>query len=66
MKNPRLEVQHLKRVSRIKHQILTKYLPSWAIILGSAFDLLYYIDCFADQDNTNQTVNSSTGLQSSR
>src|SRR5579883_3049853 len=41
------EVQHLKRVSRIKHQILTRYLPSWATILGSAFDLLYYVDCFA-------------------
>jgi three-Cys-motif partner protein len=41
------ELRHLKRVSRIKHQILTRYLPSWAVILGSAFDLLYYIDCFA-------------------
>ena len=41
------EPQHLKRVSRIKHEILTKYLPSWAVILGSRFDLLYYVDCFA-------------------
>lgn len=41
------EIQHLKRVSKIKHQILTRYLPSWATILGSAFDLLYYVDCFA-------------------
>ncbi len=41
------EPQHLKRVSRIKHQILTRYLPNWATILGSTFDLLYYIDCFA-------------------
>ena len=41
------ELRHLKRVSRIKHQILTRYLPSWAVILGSAFDLLYYVDCFA-------------------
>ena len=41
------ELQHLKRVSRIKHKILTRYLPSWATILGSAFDKLYYIDCFA-------------------
>jgi three-Cys-motif partner protein len=42
-----IEPQHLKRVSRVKHYILTRYLPSWAVILGSAFDLLYYIDCFA-------------------
>lgn len=41
------ELKHLKRVSRIKHKILTRYLPSWAVILGSAFDLLYYVDCFA-------------------
>ena len=47
MEAPQFEVQHLKRVSRIKHQILTRYLPSWAVILGSAFDLLYYVDCFA-------------------
>lgn len=37
----------MKQVSRIKHQILTRYLPSWAVILGSAADLLYYVDCFA-------------------
>jgi three-Cys-motif partner protein len=43
----RSELQHIKRVSRIKHEILTRYLPSWAIILGSTFDLLYYVDCFA-------------------
>ena len=42
-----LEVKHLKRVSRIKHEILTNYLPSWAIILGSSFSKLYYVDCFA-------------------
>lgn len=42
-----LELQHLKRVSKIKHQILTRYLPNWAIILGSAFEKLYYVDCFA-------------------
>jgi three-Cys-motif partner protein len=47
MENPQVELQHLKRVSRIKHEILTKYLPSWVRILGSAFDLLYYVDCFA-------------------
>jgi three-Cys-motif partner protein len=47
MNNGSFEPQHLKRVSRIKHEILTKYLPSWARILGSAFDRLYYVDCFA-------------------
>ena len=47
METQPLELQHLKRVSRIKHQILTRYLPAWAVILGSAFDLLYYVDCFA-------------------
>jgi len=47
MESPHSELQHLKRVSRIKHQILKRYLPSWATILGSAFDLLYYVDCFA-------------------
>ena len=26
---------------------MTRYLPSWARILGSAFDKLYYVDCFA-------------------
>lgn len=45
--NEELELQHLKRVSTIKHQILTRYLPSWAIILGSAHNTLYYVDCFA-------------------
>ena len=41
------EPQHLKRVSRIKHKILEKYLPSWAIILGSRNSQLAYVDCFA-------------------
>jgi three-Cys-motif partner protein len=41
------ELRHLKRVSRIKHHVLTRYLPSWAVILGSTFDLLYFVDCFA-------------------
>jgi hypothetical protein len=27
--------QHLKQVSRVKHIILQKYLPSWERILGS-------------------------------
>jgi three-Cys-motif partner protein len=34
-------------VSRIKHTILQKYLPSWAIILGSANRRMNYFDCFA-------------------
>lgn len=40
-------LQHLKRVSRIKHVILQKYLPPWAIILGSRHRQLAYFDCFA-------------------
>ena len=39
--------QHLKRVSRIKHVILQKYLPTWAVILGSRHQRLAYFDCFA-------------------
>jgi three-Cys-motif partner protein len=38
---------HIKRVSRIKHAILQKYLPPWAIILGSANRRMNYFDCFA-------------------
>ncbi len=38
---------HIKRVSRIKHTILQKYLPSWAVILGSANRRMNYFDCFA-------------------
>jgi hypothetical protein len=38
---------HIKRVSRIKHSILQKYLPSWAVILGSTNLSMNYIDCFA-------------------
>jgi three-Cys-motif partner protein len=38
---------HIKRVSRIKHSILQKYLPSWAVILGSTNRIMNYIDCFA-------------------
>lgn len=41
------ELQHLKRVSRIKHVILQKYLPAWALILGSRSNHLEYFDCFA-------------------
>jgi three-Cys-motif partner protein len=38
---------HIKRVSRIKHAILEKYFPPWAVILGSAHRRLCYFDCFA-------------------
>ena len=38
---------HIKRVSLIKHAILEKYLPTWAVILGSANRRLNYFDCFA-------------------
>jgi len=38
---------HIKRVSRIKHAILERYLPPWAIILSSANRRLNYFDCFA-------------------
>jgi three-Cys-motif partner protein len=41
------ELQHLKRVSRIKHTVLQKYLPPWAVILGSRHQRLAYFDCFA-------------------
>jgi three-Cys-motif partner protein len=41
------ELQHLKRVSRIKHIILQKYFPSWAMILGARNSELAYVDCFA-------------------
>lgn len=41
------ELQHLKRVSRVKHIILQKYFPSWAMILGSRNSELAYVDCFA-------------------
>src|ERR1700722_2701606 len=41
------ELQHLKRVSRVKHIILERYFPPWATILGSRNDQLAYVDCFA-------------------
>ncbi len=40
-------LQHLKRVSRVKHTILEKYFPPWAMILGSRNSELVYVDCFA-------------------
>jgi three-Cys-motif partner protein len=39
--------QHLKQVSRIKHIILQKYLPSWGRILGSRNRRLCHFDCYA-------------------
>ena len=44
---PDADLQHLKRVSRIKHLILEKYLRPWATILGSQHQKLAYFDCFA-------------------
>ena len=44
---PAETLPHIKRVSRIKHAILEKYLPSWAIILGSTSQSMNYFDCFA-------------------
>src|SRR6185437_7057688 len=41
------DLPHLKRVSRIKHTILEKYFPSWALILASRHSELSYFDCFA-------------------
>src|SRR5271170_4048066 len=41
------KLQHLKRVSRVKHVVLEKYLPPWAQILASAHTQLAYVDCFA-------------------
>ena len=38
---------HIKRVSRIKHAILHRYLPAWARILGSENPRLCYFDCYA-------------------
>lgn len=33
--------------SRWKHEILRRYLPNFAGILGSVHPLIYYVDCFA-------------------
>lgn len=38
---------HIKQVSRIKHAILERYFPLWAMILGSAHRHLCYFDCYA-------------------
>lgn len=44
---PQPGLPHLKKVSRIKHQILIKYLPAWQKILGSYHRRLAYVDCYA-------------------
>lgn len=41
------DLQHLKKVSRVKHVILQKYFAPWAVILGSRHHQLAYFDCFA-------------------
>ncbi len=38
---------YLKEVSHIKHRIPEKYLPPWAIKLGSSGSPLCYVDCYA-------------------
>ncbi len=47
MEVPEDTLPHIKRVSKIKHAILARYLPPWAIILGAAHGRLNYFDCFA-------------------
>lgn len=62
MADSQVELQHLKRVSRVKHEILSRYLPSWVAILGSALDKLYYVDCFAGPghyESNGDTVDGS-------
>lgn len=39
--------QHLKQVSRVKHEILRKYLVPWESVLGSRNGRLCYFDCYA-------------------
>lgn len=41
------DLPYLKHVSRLKHRILERYLAPWAVILGSSFSTLRYVDCFA-------------------
>ena len=38
---------YLKQVSRVKHEILGRYLSAWSGILGTKFRHLGYFDCFA-------------------
>ncbi len=44
---PTETLPHIKRVSRIKHAILQRYLPVWAQILGASNQRLCYFDCYA-------------------
>lgn len=41
------EPSYLKHVSRIKHEIYTRYLGAWLAILSTKFDRLRVFDCFA-------------------
>jgi three-Cys-motif partner protein len=55
------ELEHLKRVSRVKHVILEKYFPPWARILGSRNSQLVYVDCFAGPGQYEMDGNSVEG-----
>lgn len=44
---PTETLPHIKRVSRIKHTVLQRYLPVWALILGASNQRLCYFDCYA-------------------
>ena len=41
------EPSYLKHVSRIKHEIYTRYLGAWLAILSTQFNRLRVFDCFA-------------------
>ena len=55
------DLQRLKRVSRIKHIILSKYLPPWAKILGAWHSRLAYFDCFAGPGEYESEVRAVSG-----
>ncbi len=56
------ELPYLKKVSRVKHEILEKYLVPWSWILGSAHKRLGYFDCFAGGGlYTDETGNQLPG-----
>jgi len=57
------ELQHLKRVSRIKHMILAGYFRPWAIILGSKSGELVYVDCFQAQGCMRWTASQLKALR---
>ena len=42
-------MEKLKEVSKAKHWILARYFPAWAKILGSRYNTLLYVDCFAGE-----------------